>query len=1011
MSVIVLWFDTTKITGYVDGDNIVNFIPFIGPTGYGTQIKYVKNSSTGIFDNNNIMSGVISFNASTGSTGSIYFPGINLDVTSTSMFLMYSNPSLTTPTNSPQVSLGLKNTNNLPYALFSNNYEVYTAPNDFQQPQYRPIISRFAPETFNTSNNSYILTETHFNDPNINNMSSFYQNQLGTTNSLSGGNGNITTSNNIITTSSATFRPTYSTFISDSDNNVMYSTDDGLTYTKFINISSYDLNYITTTLSSITQLWLTSSRLSDLGNNEDVVLWPSEVGSLSATTTDGKYPSNSTIYKLNGYNVVKFDLNKTLIVDNLSLDLSNFHIFLLYNPLGQTTRGPFIEFGSNATSNSGFYLNTDGNSAYYINNLGSSKSVNTGNLTSSLYTWQLIELVVKDPAYTTSNNVSIYINGVLNSTSTFNIPTGNVINSLYINGRNNTSTFSSNCGVISDLIIFNRALTNSERTNVEGLLLTKYNLFAQTVFTTTANILSSSDVFSTIVASGSGTNTLAYSTNNGNSWAGVTIFNTQGNAVTYNAGSGLWVAVGRTTNTIAYSSNGTTWVGLGTTIFTTSGNYIIYTNNYFLAVGSGTNTVAYSSNGTSWSGLGTSIFTTSGNYINYGNGIYVAVGTGTNSIAYSSDLTTWTGLGTTIFKNGYNVIYAQSKFTAIGAGSYNLAYSSDGITWTPVNVSIFSYIPTSSYFSIKTSDLSALTNGDSVTTWGIFSQATNLQKPIYNTSGSGLTNNAEHVSFSASSQQHLVSTSPMNLTFATTGFSAIVIMKFTGTPQAWERIFDFGNGAVNNNVLLARNGTANQVYLSFFNGGSEVFRVTVATGLSQDTWYVFSIIYNTNNTLKVYQNGVSIYSSGISALIDRTLTNNYIGRSNWNGDGYFNGSIAGLYIYNAVLSESQVQNITASNYDSTISSSITSIGYDGTNYLASGSVFMANSTNGINWTDLSSLTNITPKTVINSFTAINNVFYISLSDGRIFYTTCSNSNWEEISESLISKLLRSTRSS
>ena len=82
---------------------------------------------------------------------------------------------------------------------------------------------------------------------------------------------------------------------------------------------------------------------------------------------------------------------------------------------------------------------------------------------------------------------------------------------------------------------------------------------------------------------------------------------------------------------------------------------------------------------------------------------------------------------------------------------------------------------------------------------------------------------------------------------------------------------------------------------------------------------------NTNNLLRVYQNGVNIYSSGISALIDRSLTNNYIGRSNWNGDGYFNGSIAGLYVYNAVLSESQVQNITASNYDSTISSSITSI--------------------------------------------------------------------------------------
>ena len=64
-------------------------------------------------------------------------------------------------------------------------------------------------------------------------------------------------------------------------------------------------------------------------------------------------------------------------------------------------------------------------------------------------------------------------------------------------------------------------------------------------------------------------------------------------------------------NTIAYSTNGTQWTGLGSTIFTNSGNCISYASNINLWIvgGDGTNnTLAYSSNGTIWTGLGTTIF-------------------------------------------------------------------------------------------------------------------------------------------------------------------------------------------------------------------------------------------------------------------------------------------------------------------------------------------------------------------------------------------------------------------
>ncbi len=66
----------------------------------------------------------------------------------------------------------------------------------------------------------------------------------------------------------------------------------------------------------------------------------------------------------------------------------------------------------------------------------------------------------------------------------------------------------------------------------------------------------------------------------------------------------MWIAGGQGTNSIAFSTTGNAWVGLGNTIFSTSGNGIIWTGTKFVAVGNGTsNTIAYSTNGTTWTGL------------------------------------------------------------------------------------------------------------------------------------------------------------------------------------------------------------------------------------------------------------------------------------------------------------------------------------------------------------------------------------------------------------------------
>jgi hypothetical protein len=76
-------------------------------------------------------------------------------------------------------------------------------------------------------------------------------------------------------------------------------------------------------------------------------------------------------------------------------------------------------------------------------------------------------------------------------------------------------------------------------------------------------------------------------------------FTTSANSVFWNGQ--ITVAVGEGTNTIATSTDlGQTWTGQGTTIFSTRGNEIAWNDRRWIAAGQGTNTLVYSNNGTTW---------------------------------------------------------------------------------------------------------------------------------------------------------------------------------------------------------------------------------------------------------------------------------------------------------------------------------------------------------------------------------------------------------------------------
>ena len=185
------------------------------------------------------------------------------------------------------------------------------------------------------------------------------------------------------------------------------------------------------------------------------------------------------------------------------------------------------------------------------------------------------------------------------------------------------------------------------------------------------------------------------STDKGTNWNPVTLTG----VLTEN--SYTHIIVGKPPDTMRYSTNGTTWTGLGSTIFDIECKKVENNGSKYIAVGKGNvNTLAISDDGINWTGKG-KIFSSSGNDVAYYGGMWVAVGDDASynkCVAYSTDNgSTWSysvSDSITPLKMIVNaVIRVQGKWIIGGytertnANNGNkaiLASSTDGINWIKI---------------------------------------------------------------------------------------------------------------------------------------------------------------------------------------------------------------------------------------------------------------------------------------------------------------------------------------
>ncbi|NBP55371.1 hypothetical protein EBU71_02320, partial [bacterium] len=145
---------------------------------------------------------------------------------------------------------------------------------------------------------------------------------------------------------------------------------------------------------------------------------------------------------------------------------------------------------------------------------------------------------------------------------------------------------------------------------------------------------------------------------------------------------------------------------------------------------------------------------------------------------------------------------------------------------------------------------------------------------------------------------------PSGFSNFTSGITVLAFVDFGGAGN-WERIIDFGQGTADDNILLARESTTNTLTFELYNGSVISLSVDLTNGITNNGWGFYGFRAN-GTSYKLFNHLTSITGSS-SVLPTNVVRNlNYIGRSNWAADAYFQRYFGVLAIYNTSLTDSQI---------------------------------------------------------------------------------------------------------
>ncbi|HOK95941.1 MAG TPA: hypothetical protein PK052_09770 [Anaerohalosphaeraceae bacterium] len=122
----------------------------------------------------------------------------------------------------------------------------------------------------------------------------------------------------------------------------------------------------------------------------------------------------------------------------------------------------------------------------------------------------------------------------------------------------------------------------------------------------------------------------------------------------------------------------------------------------------------------------------------------------------------------------------------------------------------------------------------------------------------------------------------------------------------WARFLEFGNGANADNIYFARNGTSATLQYTIYKGSTSSGTVSRTNTIALNAWQMFTITMDASGSCRLYKDGLQIATGTVQIPNVVTRINNYIGKSNWAADAYYNGLLDEIRIYNYALTPDEV---------------------------------------------------------------------------------------------------------
>jgi uncharacterized repeat protein (TIGR02543 family) len=149
--------------------------------------------------------------------------------------------------------------------------------------------------------------------------------------------------------------------------------------------------------------------------------------------------------------------------------------------------------------------------------------------------------------------------------------------------------------------------------------------------------------------------------------------------------------------------------------------------------------------------------------------------------------------------------------------------------------------------------------------------------------------------------------------FNSNGFTIDFEADFGNVADNWERIIDFSEvGMENDNILVGRLGTSRDLTLQIYNG-TVPNTCSYANAISATSEMARWTIHIDGSNCRIYKNGTLGLTQPFTAkpAAGLTLTDNFIGRSNWwQYDAAFEGAIKSVNIYAGAFAPSDIQGYT-----------------------------------------------------------------------------------------------------